>query len=74
MKDFFCLTAFTLHTNVSVMIVTIQAVFCVVKELLQSLLSYCHEDYSEGTCNGYDAIEIPIENRGMLNLLMYLVK
>ena len=74
MKDFFCLTAFTLHTNVSVMIVIIQAVFCVVKELLQSLLSYCHEDYSEGTCHGYGAIEIPTENRGMLNLLMYLVK
>lgn len=74
MKDFFCLTAFTLQTNVSVMIVTIQAVFCVVKELLQSLLSYCHEDYSEGTYNGYDAIEIPIENRGMLNILMYLVQ
>ena len=56
-----------MQTNVAVMIVTTQAVFCVVKELLQSMLSYCHEDYhdSEDASNGYDAIETPQEDQGM---------
>ena len=56
-----------LQTNVAVMIVTTQAVFRVVKELLQSMLSYCHEDYhdSEDASNGYDAIETPQEDQGM---------